>query len=53
MCKLVEDFAKEYAKEYAKEMICDLVRTSALSAEIGAEKLNLSVEDFRNLLTEK
>ena len=54
MCKLVEDFAKEYAKEYAnkqtKILICDLVRTGALSAEIGAEKLNLSVEDFRNLL---
>ena len=52
MCKLVEDFAKEYAKEYAKEMICDLVRKGALSAEIGAEQLELSVEDFRNLLNE-
>lgn len=52
MCKLVEDFAKEYAKEYAKELIFDLVRTGALSAEIGAEKLNLSAEDFRNLLNE-
>jgi len=48
MCKLVEDFAKEYAKE----LIFDLVRTGALSAEIGAEKLDLSVEDFRNLLAE-
>lgn len=46
MCKLVEDFAKEYAKE----LILDLVRTGALAAEIGAEKLNLSVEDFYNLL---
>lgn len=48
MCKLVEDFAKEYAKE----ILFDLVRTGALSAEIAAEKLDLSVEDFRNLLNE-
>lgn len=48
MCKLVEDFAKEYAKE----MICDLVRKGALSAENGAEQLELSLEDFRNLLNE-
>ncbi|MBR6537473.1 MAG: hypothetical protein IKT67_09760 [Lachnospiraceae bacterium] len=52
MCKLVEDFAKEYAKEYVKEMICDLVRKGALSAENGAEQLELSLEDFRNLLNE-
>lgn len=56
MCKLVEDFAKEYAKEYAKEqkkiLICDLVRKGALSAENGAEQLELSLEDFRNLLNE-
>lgn len=48
MCKLVEDFAKEYAKE----MICDLVRKGALSAENGAEQLELSIDDFRNLLNE-
>ena len=56
MCKLVEDFAMEYAKEYAKEqkkiLICDLVRKGALSAENGAEQLELSLEDFRNLLNE-
>ncbi len=54
MCKLVEDFAKEYAKEYAKEqakeMICGLVRKGALSPEIGAEQLELSMEDFYELL---
>ncbi len=54
MCKLVEDFAmeyaKEYAQEYAKEMICGLVRKGALSAEIGAEQLNISVEDLNELL---
>ena len=50
MCKLVEDFAKEYAKEQAKEMICGLVRKGALSPEIGAEQLELSMEDFYELL---
>ena len=46
MYKLVEDFAKEYAKD----LIFDLVRTGALSAKIGAEKLNLSLKDFFDLL---
>lgn len=54
MCKLVEDFAKEYAKEYAKEqakeMICALVRKGALSMEIGAEQLDLTTEEFYELL---
>lgn len=48
MCKLVED----YAMEKAKRMICDLVRKGALSAEIGAEQLELSVEEFYALLKE-
>lgn len=52
MCKLVEDFAKEYAKEQTKILICALVRKGALSAENGAEQLELSIEDFRNLLNE-
>lgn len=50
VCKLVEDFAKEYAKNRAKEMICGLVRKGALSAEIGAEQLELSMEEFDELL---
>ena len=47
-----EEYAKDYAKEYAGEMICDLVRKGALSAEIGAEQLNLSMEEFYELLKE-
>lgn len=50
MSQLMEDFAKEYAKEQAKEMICGLVRKGALSAEIGAEQLNLTAEEFYELL---
>lgn len=46
MCKLVED----YAKEKTRVMICGLVRNGALSAEIGAEQLNVSIEEFYELL---
>jgi len=49
MCKLVEDFAKEYAGE----MICDLVRKGALTAEVAAEQLNLSPEEFYVLLKKR
>ena len=48
MCKLVED----YANEKLKRMICNLVCNGALSAEIGAEQLNVSMEEFHKLLKE-
>lgn len=32
--------------------ICDLVCDGALSAEIGAEQLNVSMEEFHKLLKE-
>lgn len=48
MCKLVED----YANEKLKRMICSLVCNGALSAEIGAEQLNVSMEEFHKLLKE-
>ena len=41
-----------YANEKTKRMICDLVRKGALSAEIGAEQLELSIEEFYELLKE-
>ncbi len=52
MCNLVEDYAKEYANEQTKKLICNLVCEGALSKEIGAEQLNLSAEEFYELLKE-
>lgn len=60
LCKLVEDYAKEYAKEYAKDctqkgketIICELVRDGALSAEIGAGKLNISISELYEMMNE-
>lgn len=56
LCKLVEDYAKEYAAKsneiVKKTTICELVRDGALSAEIGADKLNISISELYEMMNE-
>ena len=58
MCEHVEnyvkDYVKDYVKEYAKEanikILCGLLEKKAITPEIAAEQLGVSVSEFFGLV---